>query len=100
MLKIKVANNQSLFDIAIKLTGSCTNAIAIARHNQLELTSKLEAGSTIDIPESLDNNKEIQEYYSANNICPATGLLNIHIDITLGCQGIGCWFIENDFKVS
>ncbi len=98
--QIIIRNNQSLFDIAIETTGVASNALSIAKANDLEPTEVLKVGNTLIIPESLTKDTAIKDYYSQNDIHPATGLTKSEIDIIDGLQGIGYWVIDNNFEVT
>lgn len=100
MNKYLVFENQSLFDIAIVLTGNPLNAFWIAKDNGLVMSEKVPAGVELIIHEGLNNNKSIQKYYKINNLIPATSLSEQNTDIINGCEGIECWGIETNFIAS
>ncbi|MRM95028.1 hypothetical protein D1Z98_08620 [Riemerella anatipestifer] len=90
-----VLHNQSFLDLALQHTGKATNAFAIALANGKSMTDDLEAGSEIKITTE-DQNKDILNYYTAKVIQPATAIT----EVVEKCEGIGCWAIGIDFKVS
>ncbi|MEI7486867.1 MAG: hypothetical protein WCJ72_05565 [Chryseobacterium sp.] len=98
MKTIKVLNNQSVLDISIQYTGSVFNAFAIAAANNLCITDNLVLGSTLNIPDSVEIDDFVLNYYILNEIEPATGITDLSI-IPTG-KGIGWMQIENTFKVS
>ncbi|WP_233860987.1 hypothetical protein [Tenacibaculum piscium] len=100
MIKYQVYEGQSLLDIAIQFTGTPTNALFIAKHNLLNPSDSLMSGIEIEIPDTLKINNEILKYIIRNNIKPATALTQTNMDAITGCEGIGCWAIGIDFKVS
>ncbi len=99
MNNYKVYANQSLFDVAIQLTGSAENAFNLAQSNGLELSKELAAGDTLVIPK-IEKTSELYNFYELNQIKPATALSSGDKDRLNDCEGIGCWAIEIDFKVS
>jgi hypothetical protein len=70
-MKIKVAHNQSLFDIAIMHTGNAFNAIDIAYYNNISVTDNVE-GQEINLPAALKINKRIVQHYENKALNPAT----------------------------
>ncbi len=72
----------------------------IARPNNVIVDAELPAGFELTIPQNLVNDEDIQRYYKANGILPATALTEQNIQDIVGCEGIGCWTIGIDFKVS
>lgn len=92
--------NQSLFDIAIELSGNPINAFLIAKHNRLVLSAPIPSGTIIKIPKGMNVKKEISEYYKINALRSATDLTKADRQIIEGCNGIECWTIGIDFKVS
>jgi len=69
---IIVKHNQSLFDISIKAFGSVAFVFDLALHNGLSITSVLEPGQEIEIPELETKDQDIVDYYNENGIEPAT----------------------------
>ena len=53
---ITVLNNQSLFDISIRYTGTIENAFKIAVANGLSLTDELQPGAQLLIPADAEMN--------------------------------------------
>lgn len=99
-MQIIVLNKQSFLDIAILTTGLAVNASLIARANNKAPSEVIETGDKIIIPENVIYNKDHLNYYQAKKILPATALTQTNIDVITGCEGIGCWAIGIDFKVS
>nr|BFF39080.1 hypothetical protein BACY1_08850 [Tenacibaculum mesophilum] len=97
---VTVLNNQSLFDLAMQLTGDAMNALEMAKDNGLNPSENLVPGVDLKVSEGLVKDEGILQYYKNNAIRPATGLTQSNIDDIIGCEGIGCWAIEIDFKVS
>jgi len=67
---MKVAQGQSLIDIAIQECGSAEAAILIAIANGIAVTDELTPGVGLIIPGA--SNKAVAAYYAARNIKPAT----------------------------
>ncbi|WBX72888.1 hypothetical protein PG913_08220 [Tenacibaculum pacificus] len=97
---MQVLDNQTLLDIAIQTTGTPLSALLIAKANNLNPSNSLVEGSCILIPLKLIKDQDIYQYYNNNEIIPATALTQTNIDAIIGCEGIGCWAIGIDFKVS
>ncbi len=74
MEKVTVLNNQTLIDIAIQTTGKAENYLQIAMANNLVPTDKIAPGTILVIPEEIEKDEQIVNYYKANNIQPATAL--------------------------
>ncbi|MGV4413879.1 hypothetical protein [Chryseobacterium sp. T1] len=97
-MEITILHKQSLLDIAIQHTGNATNAYAIARANGLGVSDLLEPGAVLIIPDDIEKDMDIVNYYSAKGIQPATS-------ITTGgeaeeqLEGISYWIINQDFIV-
>lgn len=71
MASIHVAENQSLFDIAIQRLGSTEAVFELAILNGLSITDELAAGSLIDLPEAW-NKSSVADYFKNKNLVPAT----------------------------
>ena len=79
MKKIKVLNNQSLFDIAIQEYGTVEAVFDLAMANGLGITDELNAGQELIVPESDFVVPEIVEYYRKNGLHPVSGNINYEI---------------------
>lgn len=100
MSKYQVYQYQSFLDLAIQLTGTVENSFWIAQVNKMNPSDELSPGVEIEIPEELITNREILKYFTINKITPATALTEQDQDTITGCEGIGCWAIGINFKVS
>ena len=97
-MKINVLPLQSLLDIAIQHTGAVENTFAMAVANGLSLTDDLPAGTEIKLPDSVNKDSDVLNYYSAKRLQPATAVTLLPEAERL--EGIGYWAISVDFKVS
>ena len=97
-MEIIVLHNQSILDIAIQHTGSVFNAFKIAVANGLAVSDVLGPGNKLMIPEDVENNGDILNYYTAKKIQPATTFTEQGDAAQLG--GIGYMRIGGNFKVS
>ena len=70
MASIHVAENQSLFDVAIQRLGSTEAVFELALLNGLSITDELAAGNVINLPEAW--NKSVADYFKNKNLVPAT----------------------------
>lgn len=94
--KVTVLLGQSLVDLCLQTTGSIDGLFAFVLHNGLSITDTPEAGSSL---KTIDGNtdKRIHGYYAAHHVRPATGINTMALPTQP--EGIGYWFIENDFIV-
>ena len=97
-MKINVLPLQSLLDIAIQHTGAVESVFAIAVANGLSLTDDLLAGTEIKLPDSVNKDSDVLNYYTAKRLQPATAVILLPEAERL--EGIGYWVIQIDFKVS
>ena len=97
-MKVKVLPLQSLLDIAIQHTGAVESVFAIAVANGLSLTDDLPAGAEIKLPDTVNKDSDVLNYYSAKRLQPATAVIMLPEAERL--EGIGYWAISVDFKVS
>lgn len=99
-MQITILNNQTLFDLAIQITGEALNAIEIAKSNNSSVTEELIVGDEIFIADHLLYDTNVIKVYEKENVTPATDLTEQQLDQVIGCEGIGCWYVENDFIVN
>ena len=97
-MKVKVLPLQSLLDITIQHTGAVENTFAVAVANGLSLTDDLPAGTEIQLPDNVNKDSDVLNYYSAKRLQPATAVILPPEEERL--EGIGYWAISVDFKVS
>ncbi len=95
---VRIATNQSLFDISVQQCGGIEAVFEIAERNGLSITDKLIAGSTIEISEDTMIDKTIIDYYQMKGIKPATDA-SIEVMDSLRDEGIDFWAIAVDFVV-
>lgn len=100
-MKKKILDGQSLWDIALEGMGGIEEVFRLAEQEDLSLTEDLSPGQQIGIPQQAVN-REIREYYAANQIHPATGISieSTSGDGSLWLEGVEFWGIEYDFIVS
>lgn len=97
-MKVNVLPLQSLLDIAIQHTGTVENTFALAVANGLSLTDDLPVGTEIKLPDSVNKDSDVLNYYTAKRLQPATAVTLLPEAERL--EGIGYWVIQTDFKVS
>lgn len=97
-MKIRVLHNQSLLDIADMHTGTVLSAFAISVANGISLTDELEPGSELIIPDDVLTDADIQGYYKAKQVRPATAIQPGEGPEPL--EGIGYWTIGRTFVVA
>lgn len=98
-MQITILNNQTLFDLAIQVTGEALNAVKIAKSNNISVTEELIVGNEIFIDDHLLYDTNVINIYEKESVKPATDLTTEQLDQVIGCEGIGCWYVENDFIV-
>lgn len=101
MKKITIISNQSVFDVAIQAFGSVNAAFDLAFANNLSITSDLQPGQTLIIPESLFLNQDVKNYFLGKQRKIATHIaLPNSGELSPVLGGIGYMGIEIDFIVS
>ncbi|HUM50493.1 MAG TPA: LysM domain-containing protein [Chitinophagales bacterium] len=76
---ITVKDNQSLLDIAIQEYGTVDNMIAISQANDLSVSSQLEPGQELIIPDNVKDEKTLR-YYKENSIIVSTAEIPLEIE--------------------
>ncbi|MFC3158991.1 hypothetical protein SAMN05443633_107149 [Chryseobacterium arachidis] len=99
-MEIKVLNRQSILDISIQYTGDVQNCFAIAIANGMSVSDFLSSGLTLTIPDELEKNIDVINYYASKKIKPATGATLEQENQLPTLKGIGYMQIGNTFKVS
>lgn len=93
-MQVTSKQGQWLGDIAIREAGSIEAVVEMAIKNGLSITDKIVAGTSMLKPAPL--NKRVMNYYSINNIYPATPT---ELD-GRSVSGIGYMSVEITFIVS
>lgn len=84
---VTVLNNQSLVDVAIQTTGLAENFLKIAVANNLVPTEPIEPGTVLSIPDGIEKDEQIVNYYTVNDILPATALKEeLLLNLELSCE--------------
>jgi hypothetical protein len=73
MTTITPLPGQSIFDCALMVCGITESAYDIALAAGVSVTDNVE-GMELAVPEGVEKNKKVVEYYSINSIAPATNL--------------------------
>lgn len=96
-------DRQTLFDVALTCFGRAEAAVDIAILNNLTLSDTLQAGTTLNLPDSVPRTDQaVVDAYALNNINPATAP-DAETEQQLNPEGIGYWFVETPspfFQVS
>ncbi len=71
---VTVLHNQSLLDISIQAYGSIAYSFELALANGLSITSVLEPGQQLEVPELQTATADIRDYYAAHGVRPATAI--------------------------
>jgi len=93
MATVQVNDNQSLFDIALQVSGNFVSAFDIAQINDLSLTDRLSDGMILTVPDDVQDKTVVMEY-NRYGICPAT-----EIETDPDMKYIGNMIIGADFMV-
>lgn len=94
----RVYENQSWLDISNILYGTSAHAYRLAQENKSSITEDVKAGTLINYPLDLPNNKLVLLSMASYKSNPATAVIMPPEAERLG--GIGYWAISVDFKVS
>jgi hypothetical protein len=89
---------QSLFDIALRETGSISTIFDIAQRNDLQITDELLSGQALDTSDIAVAGTMVINYYRTHNIHPATSITLQKEATKRG--GVGYMGISIDFKIS
>lgn len=96
MQNIIVRDRQCFLDLAMQHAGSASAAVAMAFKSLLPLTQIFEAGTELPAPEIID--ADIVQLYRVEKVVPASNYTIVTDPPSVG-EGIGWWFLENDFIV-
>ncbi|MEN4762655.1 MULTISPECIES: hypothetical protein [unclassified Chryseobacterium] len=99
-MEIKVLNRQSILDIAIQYTGDVQKCFDIAIANGMSVSDFLTSGVTLTIPDEMEKNNDVINYYASKKIKPATGTTLEQESQLPTLKGIGFMQLGNTFKVS
>lgn len=98
---ITVLYNQSLLDLAIQHTGAVENCFAIALANGLAVSDDLRAGAVLILPDAMEPDADVLQYFRSRKIMPATALRTLEQDAAESKPlGIGYMKIGTDFIAS
>jgi hypothetical protein len=86
MTTITVLSGQSIFDIALMTCGVAEAAYDIALANNVDITDNIE-GKVLVIPDALEKNKKMVDYYTVNKIAPATDFEDLPEEILIANPG-------------
>ncbi len=96
MNKVKVYNGQTLIDIAVQELGDPARVMEVAELNDMNVTDELVSGAMVIVP-VFDKSKRSHVILFADPANrPASGL---NINEAALPEGIGYWYLENDFIV-
>ncbi|WP_312399474.1 hypothetical protein [Chryseobacterium sp.] len=98
-MEATVLHNQSLLDFSIQHTGSVANAFVIAVANGFSVSDLITAGTSLQIPDTIQITSNILNYYKAKKIQPSTGLTVEQIEEIPTLKGIGYMVLSQTFKV-
>lgn len=97
----KIADNQWLGDVAVQCCGSFEAVMQLAIENDISITETLISGNELGYSEI--KNKQIREWYTKNNIVPATVLTAVYDsggEVVELPGGIGYMAVSINFIVS
>lgn len=96
-MKVNVLKYQNYFDIAVQETGITENAFEIAAANNMSVSDNI-LPAIIDIPDTLNKDRNIVSRITAGRFRPATSVTDNDIG-TVPYKGIGFMTIGIDFIV-
>lgn len=99
MITVTVLHAQSFLDVVLQATGSIDSIVEIAEYNNISITDDLVAGKKLNIPDSVELDEDIVNYYKAKKVQPATAMSNEDKVIADKPEGISYWGINIDFEV-
>ncbi|GIJ95156.1 hypothetical protein CAPN002_23740 [Capnocytophaga stomatis] len=99
-MKVIVLHNQSLLDTCLQHTGIIESLFDLALANDISVTDDLKAGQEFEVPNNVEKDKDILNYYQAKSIQPATAFSQEDKQVIEKPEGISIWAIHLDFKVS
>ena len=73
-MKVTVQHRQTLSDIAIQVYGDIRGLAVLMQANKVSATEELQPGTVLECPETVYD-KYLQSYVRANNIKPATAVI-------------------------
>ncbi len=73
-MKIQSKEGQCLVDIALAVTGATEGVWALALRNGVSVTGQMDCGTVIDYENEDVEDARTAERYTAEGICPATGV--------------------------
>lgn len=94
-MTIKVLYQQTITDIAVQELGDAERAVEIAALNGLSLTTLLQAGQTLEVPDFDISKTDVVQLFSNKALAPASrDEAESNQD-----EGIDFWALEVDFIV-
>lgn len=90
---MQITSNQTWLDIACQETGTTETLIAIALANGVSITSEPQVGDNAIIAGAIDRRKV--QYLQEHGV-----VIGTRDDSTETMEGIGYWYLENDFEVT
>ncbi|AUS06488.1 hypothetical protein [Pseudotamlana carrageenivorans] len=100
MNQVIVLHNQSLLDLCIQGYGNLVPLMDLAIANGISITDILTPGTVLVLPESVNQNTDIQKYYKDKQLTPATSVSDATLGDISSPDGIGYMIIESTFKVA
>lgn len=74
MRTVNTLKYQQLVDISIQETGTVENLMKIALANDFSPTSITDVNTAVIIPDDVENNEQIRQFYQKRNLKPASEL--------------------------
>lgn len=93
----EVRQGQSFLDMALQMTGSIDNAVALAVLNGRSLTDDLSVGQVLK--EMPGGKQKVIDFFTPENNRPATAWNDQITSLPVEMEGIDYWAIEIDFEV-
>lgn len=94
----EVRQGQSFLDMALQMTGSIDNAVALAVLNGRSLTDDLSVGQVLK--EMPGGKQKVIDFFTPASSRPATDLTYSPVTLPEPQEGISFWVIRVDFTVT
>lgn len=96
MKVVKILDKQTTIDIAVQELGDAERAMEVAELNGIPVTQNLIAGQTLLVPDFDISKRNIVQLFKDTSNAPASADDENILSIL---EGIGYWYLENDFVV-
>lgn len=97
MTTVKILDGQTIADIAVQELGDAERSTELANLNNMAVTDDLVSGSLLLVPDPESDKTNIVQLFSDPANAPASA--DSAGGLVAPLEGIGYWYLENDFVV-